>query len=63
MTARRCVRGHFIPATAETTTCHCTLRPRRPRYRRHHFGSDLWGQNLAARHKAIRTVALTGGYL
>ncbi len=63
MTARRCVRGHFIPATVETTTCRCTLRPRRPRHRRHYFGSDLWGQGITARRKAVRTVTLTGSYL
>ncbi|WP_055696525.1 hypothetical protein [Streptomyces silaceus] len=62
MTARRCSRGHFIPATADTTACHCVLVPR-ARYRRHRLGSDLWGQGLAARRKAIRTVTLAGSYL
>ncbi|MGV2914465.1 hypothetical protein [Streptomyces alfalfae] len=58
--SRRCTRGHFIPATAETDACHCTLRPRRRRY---YFGSDLWGQGITARRKVIRTIALTGRYL
>lgn len=60
---RRCTRGHFIPSTATTHVCHCTLTPRRQRYRRHQLGSDLWGQGLAARKKVIRTVSLTGSYL
>ncbi len=60
----RCSRGHFIPAaSAPGSACHCTLRPRRPRYRRHRLGSDLWGQGLAARNKVIRNITLTGGYL
>ncbi|CAM5531215.1 hypothetical protein SALBM135S_00874 [Streptomyces alboniger] len=60
---RRCTRGHFIPATAETTACRCTLRPRRPRYRPHRLGADLWGQGLARRKKPIHDVSLTGRYL
>lgn len=60
---RRCTRGHFIPATAETTACHCALTPRRRRHRPHRLGADLWGQRLAARKKVIRTISLTGSYL
>jgi hypothetical protein len=60
---RRCNRGHFIPATAPTTACTCTIRPRRRRARRP-FHADLWGQGLTAlqRH-SIRTIPLTGSYL
>lgn len=60
---RRCNRGHFIPTTATTNACHCTLTPRRRRHRPHRLGADLWGQSLAVRKKAIRTVPLTGSYL
>lgn len=63
MPARRCTRGHFIPANAPTHICHCTLTPRRPRYRRHQLGSDLWGQGIAARGKRITTVSTIGSYL
>lgn len=63
---RRCTRGHFIPATAETTACRCTLtyRPKRVPGARRPLESDLWGQGLTAiqRH-TIRTVRLTGSYL
>ncbi|MER7801214.1 hypothetical protein ABTX71_12875 [Streptomyces parvulus] len=59
---RRCTRGHFIPATADTSTCHCTLT-RRPK-RRRWLDLDLWGQGLTAlqRH-SIRTVPVVGRYL
>lgn len=59
---RRCTRGHFIPATAPTTACHCVARPRR-RARRP-LDPDLWGQGLTAvqRH-TIRTVPIVGSYL
>lgn len=59
--SRRCVRGHFIPATAETTACHCVLVPRQRRQYR--FGADLSGQRLYARRKPIRTVWPAGSYL
>ncbi|MVO87903.1 hypothetical protein GPA10_24880 [Streptomyces sp. p1417] len=58
---RRCVRGHFIPATAETDACRCTLWPRR--LRRYRFSSDTYGQSLAIRRKIIRTVWPVGSYL
>ncbi|NUS79185.1 MAG: hypothetical protein HOV70_23705 [Streptomyces sp.] len=64
--SRRCTRGHFIPATANTTTCHCTLtrRPKRVPGARRPLESDLWGQGLTAvqRH-SIRTVPTVGSYL
>lgn len=60
---RRCTRGHFIPATAPTTACHCTLT-RRPKHRRRLLDADLWGQGLTARQRhSIRTVPITGRYL
>ncbi|MFE6354344.1 hypothetical protein ACFVOO_16100 [Streptomyces rochei] len=62
---RRCTRGHFIPATAPTDACCCTLtrRPKRRRVRRP-LDPDLWGQGLTAvqRH-SIRTVPIVGSYL
>ncbi|AZM54143.1 hypothetical protein DMA15_17495 [Streptomyces sp. WAC 01529] len=60
---RRCTRGHFIPATAETSVCRCTLTPRRRLRRKHVLGADLWGQGLAARRKCIADIPLTGRYL
>ncbi|MGW0537838.1 hypothetical protein [Streptomyces sp. NPDC003032] len=60
MMRRRCRRGHFILATAETDACQCTLRPRR-QHHAYRFAADLWGQGLPAR--TIRTVALAGRYL
>ncbi|MFD9905611.1 hypothetical protein [Streptomyces sp. NPDC059063] len=61
MTRRRCTRGHFIPATAPTSACHCVLVPRRRR--RHRFSTDVYGQGLAARQKTVRTIWPTGSYL
>ncbi|MBW5420312.1 hypothetical protein GKQ77_01835 [Streptomyces sp. BG9H] len=58
---RRCVRGHFIPATAETTACRRTLVPRQRR--EHRFTVDIWGQGLATRRKPITTTWSTGSYL
>ncbi|WP_172384778.1 hypothetical protein [Streptomyces sp. MNP-20] len=58
MTRRRCVRGHFIPATASTDSCRCTLRrPIHP-----YAVADLGGQGLPE-GRTIRTIALTGSYL
>ncbi|MFC7880454.1 hypothetical protein ACFUVV_01000 [Streptomyces sp. NPDC057376] len=66
MSRRRCVRGHFIPATAPTDACCCTLtrRPKRTHGARRPLESDLWGQGLTAvqRH-TIHTIPLTGSYL
>ncbi|WCN06029.1 hypothetical protein [Streptomyces sp. M92] len=63
--SRRCTRGHFIPATAPTDACRCTLT-RRPKRRpaRWPLDTDLWGQGLTAvqRH-SIRTVPIVGSYL
>lgn len=61
MTARRCTRGHFIPATAESDACRCVLVPRQRRA--YHFGADLTGQGLRGRGKSIRTVWPAGSYL
>jgi hypothetical protein len=60
---RRCIRGHFIPATAPTDACLCVLTPR-PRRTRARRDADLWGQGLTAiqRH-SITDVPLTGSYL
>lgn len=58
---RRCTRGHFIPATAETDACRCVLVPRQRR--RYHFGADLAGQGVGRRGKSIRTVWPAGSYL
>ncbi|WP_157882425.1 hypothetical protein [Streptomyces silvensis] len=55
------MRGHFIPATAPTTACRCTIRPRH--LRRYPFSGDIGGQGLGARRKAIRTVWPVGSYL
>ncbi|MFG3085093.1 hypothetical protein [Streptomyces parvulus] len=61
--SRRCTRGHFIPATADTSTCHCTLT-RRPKRRRRWLDLDLWGQGLTVvQLHSIRTVPTVGSYL
>jgi hypothetical protein len=61
MTRRRCRRGHFIPATAPTDACRCTVVPRR--LRQHRFSRDTEGQGLAARGKRIITTWPVGSYL
>jgi hypothetical protein len=61
---RRCVRGHFIAATAPTDACHCIVRPRRRRPARQPLEADLWGQGLTAVQRyTIRTVTTVGSYL
>lgn len=64
MLHRRCLRGHFIPASAPTDACTCTL-DRRPRRRRPLWlDTDLWGQGLnAIQRHSIHTVPITGSYL
>lgn len=60
---RRCTRGHFIPATAPTDACRCTLtrRPKRRRARRP-LDLDLWGQRIPPGAR-LTTIRLTGSYL
>ena len=63
MTAR-CPRGHFIPATAPTDTCHCTPSPRRRARIRGYSTYDLLGQHATA--DALRTATTirpAGSYL
>lgn len=59
MNRRRCVRGHFIPATAPTNACRCLTRPRRHRAR---LNPDLLDQRIPSGAR-ITDVPLTGSYL
>ncbi|MVO84156.1 hypothetical protein GPA10_05065 [Streptomyces sp. p1417] len=61
MTARRCVRGHFIPTTAPTNACRCVLIP--GYLRRHHFSGDTAGQGRGIYEKGVVTTWAHRSYL
>lgn len=67
MPARRCVRGHFIPAAAPTDACTCVIARQSGRSRRRRvrwsLNPDLWGQGVDLWRRSIRTVPVTGSYL